>query len=118
MRKFMISMRRVWRMEVMIRQARTGHWRQKSCIYRKPKPITYSNRAGLVACLPLPLRMQDGGQDGAKDLAKPDQPQMQDAGGRAAIRLIKVEGNSAVPELAGLCHGRAKRRQTSDYCCL
>ena len=44
---------------------------------------------------------QDGGQDGAKDLAKPDQPQMQDAGGRAAIRLIKVEGNSAVPELAG-----------------
>ncbi|MDA9021945.1 transcription-repair coupling factor [Alphaproteobacteria bacterium] len=45
--------------------------------------------------------MQDAGQDGAKDLAKPDQPQMQDAGGRAAIRLIKVEGNSAVPELAG-----------------
>ena len=44
---------------------------------------------------------QDGGQDGAKDLAKSDQPQMQDAGGRAAIRLIKVEGNSAVPELAG-----------------
>ena len=44
---------------------------------------------------------QDGGQDGAKDLANPDQPQMQDAGGRAAIRLIKVEGNSAVPELAG-----------------
>ncbi len=44
---------------------------------------------------------QDSGQDGAKDLAKPDQPQMQDAGGRAAIRLIKVEGNSAVPELAG-----------------
>ena len=43
---------------------------------------------------------QDGGQDGAKDLAKADQPQMQDAGGRAAIRLIKVEGNSAVPELA------------------
>ena len=45
--------------------------------------------------------MQVAGQDGAKDLAKPDQPQMQDAGGRAAIRLIKVEGNSAVPELAG-----------------
>ena len=44
---------------------------------------------------------QDGGQDGAKDLAKSDRPQMQDAGGRAAIRLIKVEGNSAVPELAG-----------------
>ena len=44
--------------------------------------------------------MQDAGQDGGQDLAKPDQPQMQDAGGRAAIRLIKVEGNSAVPELA------------------
>ena len=44
--------------------------------------------------------IQDGGRDGAKDLAKLDQPQMQDAGGRAAIRLIKVEGNSAVPELA------------------
>ena len=44
--------------------------------------------------------IQDGGHNGAKDLTKPDQPQMQDAGGRAAIRLIKVEGNSAVAELA------------------
>ena len=44
--------------------------------------------------------MQDAGQNGGQDLTKPDQPQMQDAGGRAAIRLIKVEGNSAVPELA------------------
>ena len=44
--------------------------------------------------------MQDAGQDGGQDSTKPDQPQMQDAGGRAAIRLIKVEGNSAVPELA------------------
>ena len=44
--------------------------------------------------------IQDGGHNGAKGSAKPDQPQMQDAGGRAAIRLIKVEGNSAVAELA------------------
>ena len=40
--------------------------------------------------------MQDGGQDSVK----PDQPAAQDAGGRAAIRLVKIEGNSAVPELA------------------
>ncbi|MDC0649650.1 transcription-repair coupling factor [Alphaproteobacteria bacterium] len=40
--------------------------------------------------------MQDGGQDSVK----PDQPAVQDAGGRAAIRLVKIEGNSAVSELA------------------
>ena len=40
--------------------------------------------------------MQDEGQDSAK----PDQPAAQDAGGRAAIRLVKIEGKSAVPELA------------------
>lgn len=44
--------------------------------------------------------VQDNTQDGIKDVANPAQPHMQDAGGRAAIRLIKVEGNSAVPELA------------------
>jgi transcription-repair coupling factor (superfamily II helicase) len=44
--------------------------------------------------------MQDSTQDGIEDLAKPAQPHAQDAGGRAAIRLIKVEGNSSVPELA------------------
>jgi transcription-repair coupling factor (superfamily II helicase) len=54
----------------------------------------------LFAFAPMQDAGQDGGQDGAKDLAKADQPQMQDAGGRAAICLIKVEGNSAVPELA------------------
>ena len=44
--------------------------------------------------------MQDGTQDGGQGSAKPDQPVAQDAGGRAALRLVKVEGNSAVPELA------------------
>ena len=39
-------------------------------------------------------------QDGRQDSVKPDQPAAQDAGGRAAIRLVKIEGNSAVPELA------------------
>ncbi len=39
-------------------------------------------------------------QDGGQDSVKPDQPAAQDAGGRAAIRLVKIEGNSAVPELA------------------
>ena len=39
-------------------------------------------------------------QDSGQGLAKAEQPVAQDAGGRAAIRLAKVEGNSAVPELA------------------
>ena len=47
--------------EVMIRQARTGHWHRKSYIYRKLKPINYSNRAGLVAYLPL-LRVRLAGR--------------------------------------------------------
>jgi len=54
----------------------------------------------LFAFAPMPGGTQDGGQDGAQDSANPDQAVAQDAGGRAAIRLIKVEGNSAVPELA------------------
>ena len=41
-------------MEMMIRQARTGHWHRKSCIYRKPKRVNYSSGARLVAYLPLP----------------------------------------------------------------
>jgi len=62
--------------------------------------------------------IQDGGRDGAKDLAKLDQPQMQDAGGRAAIRLIKVEGNSAVPELANFvtAERRAAKRPIIVAC--
>ena len=43
------------------RQARTGHWHRKSYIYRKLKPINYSNRAGLVAYLPL-LRFRLAGR--------------------------------------------------------
>ncbi|MGB1997888.1 MAG: transcription-repair coupling factor [Candidatus Puniceispirillaceae bacterium] len=50
--------------------------------------------------------MQDGGQDSVK----PDQPAAQDAGGRAAIRLVKIEGNSAVPELAA--YVKAERSAT------
>ncbi|MDC0955154.1 transcription-repair coupling factor [Alphaproteobacteria bacterium] len=51
-------------------------------------------------------------QDSGKDSAKPERPAAQDAGGRAAIRLLKVEGNSAVPELAAFVtaeRGAAKR---------
>ena len=52
---------RAWRMEVTIRQARTGHWHPKSYICRKLKPINYSNRVRLVAYLPL-LRLRLAGK--------------------------------------------------------
>ena len=52
------------------------------------------------ACRLFPFApIRDSGQEGGQGSAKADQPVTQDAGGRAAIRLVKVEGNSAVPEL-------------------
>lgn len=56
-----------------------------------------------------PLSDKADGPSQAKDRASA--PQGQDAGGRAANRLGKVEGNSAVPELAGLVTAERNARK-------